>query len=287
MPEATSPNLAEFFAAWDLFREPVHAAVAAGSLLGFLSMYVVLRRMIFLSVVVSQMSALGVASAFYLRIHHDVAMPPEWLALILSLSSLALLAWLPERLHVWKEPILGVAYALSGALVVLVGSKITQEAHDIQGLLFGTAVMVDEVDCRLLRWLAMGLLPVHLYFFRALAFANLDSVSARVQGLPTTWLQLFVLFSVGGAIGAASKALGALPVFALASIPALAGLALPLGPLGIALLGMVIGATSGALGYVLSFLHGLPVGATQAAACTGISIGVGGVGWLAERRRSR
>ena len=45
-PEST-PSLEDFLAAWELFRDPMLCALVAGAVLGFLSTYVVLRRLVF------------------------------------------------------------------------------------------------------------------------------------------------------------------------------------------------------------------------------------------------
>ena len=61
-----APTLAEFFAAWDLFRAPALTGALAGMMLGCLGVYVVLRRMVFLAATVSQAASFGVALAYLL-----------------------------------------------------------------------------------------------------------------------------------------------------------------------------------------------------------------------------
>ena len=59
-----APTVAEFFAAWDLFRAPALTGALAGMMLGCLGVYVVLRRMVFLAATVSQAASFGVALAY-------------------------------------------------------------------------------------------------------------------------------------------------------------------------------------------------------------------------------
>src|SRR5262249_43474116 len=69
MDPTTPPlTLHDFFAAWELFRDPVWAGVVAGATLGYLGVYIVLRRMVFVSAALSQAAGLGVATAFYVQI---------------------------------------------------------------------------------------------------------------------------------------------------------------------------------------------------------------------------
>ena len=62
----SSPTLAEFFASWELFRDPVLAGMIVGATLGYLGVYIVLRRMVFASSAIAQAAALGVALSFWL-----------------------------------------------------------------------------------------------------------------------------------------------------------------------------------------------------------------------------
>jgi zinc transport system permease protein len=78
----------------------------------------------------------------------------------------------------------------------------------------------------------------------------------------TFWLVFAVQVSVS------TRALGSLPVFALAVLPAAAGLGAGQS-LGVALTVATLGgALSGGAGYLLAFLRELPVGASQAACAT-------------------
>jgi zinc transport system permease protein len=100
-------------------------------------------------------------------------------------------------------------------------------------------------------------------WFRGLSFASFDPVSARVQGLPVRLLQGVILVSIGFMVGATARALGALPVFALSTLPAMAALLLGL-RLHTAFVGAALaGAVAGFGGYAAAFFLELPVGAAQ------------------------
>src|SRR5688500_2047592 len=73
-PEA--PTLALFWAAFELFRDPIVCALIGGAVLGFLSVYIVLRRMAFVSAAITQTAGLGVALAFYAEIHLGLHIDP-------------------------------------------------------------------------------------------------------------------------------------------------------------------------------------------------------------------
>src|SRR5512147_2254609 len=91
-PEAT-PTWADFVAGWQLgiYRDPSLCAVLAGLALGVLGVFIVLRRAVFVTAVVSQSAGLGVALAFFLEGRYGLALPPSAGGLALSLLSVLLL----------------------------------------------------------------------------------------------------------------------------------------------------------------------------------------------------
>ncbi|HET6610950.1 MAG TPA: metal ABC transporter permease, partial [Kofleriaceae bacterium] len=79
-----APTWADFMLGWDLglYANPILCAAAAGCVLGFLSVYVVLRRMVFVSAAISQAAGLGVALAFYAAIHLGMTIDPALAAVV-------------------------------------------------------------------------------------------------------------------------------------------------------------------------------------------------------------
>ena len=262
-------SLADFLAAWELFRDPLLCALAAGVVLGFLSVYIVLRRMVFVSAAVTQSAGLGVALAFYGEIHLGLTLEPIYVAAALALGATLLLLLDPQKLHLTRESVLGLVFAATGGAAVLVGDRIAQEAHDIQAILFGTAVLVRPLDLRVVLVVGAVVMALHLWWLRGFVLASFDPVAARVQGLPVALLQGLLLVSIGLAVGTTARALGALPVFALSTLPAMAALLLGCGLRLAFLVATLLGALAGVGGYLLAFFLRFPVGASQTATASG------------------
>lgn len=265
-----SPTWSDFVAAWPLFKEAILAGTIAGAVLGFLGVFVFVRRMVFVTATLTQSSGLGVALAFYADIHLGLGLPPIAGALLAALAA-SLLASLPyERLHLSRESALATLWLLASGGAVIVGSRITQEAHDIAAILFGSAVLVSPADL----WMVgvaggFGLLLGFLGH-EVLVFSGFDPDSARVQGVPVRLLEGGLLALLTLEVAVATRAIGALPVFAFSVLPAIAALlaapamrfAFPLAAL--------FGALAGGGGYVIAFFFDLPVGATQTVAAVAI-----------------
>jgi zinc transport system permease protein len=174
------------------------------------------------------------------------------------------------HLHLTRESLLGFVFLASGAGAVIVGDRITQEAHDLAAILFGSAVVVQPVDFHLVAAATVVLLGGHLVLWRALLFAGYDPMGARVQGMPVRALNVFLFLSVGVSVALCTRALGALPVFAFSVLPAMTALALTARIGLVFVLAALIGAVSGVGGYAVSFRGDLPVGATQTAVAAAI-----------------
>jgi zinc transport system permease protein len=252
-----------FLAAWELFRDPMLCALMAGTVLGFLGVYVVLRRMVFVSVAVTQASALGVALAFFAEIHLGLNLDPIVGAIVLALGSTLLLSIDPRAYRLPRESMLGFAFALTGGATILIEASILQEAHDIHSILFGSAVLVRPVDLAAVGITSALVMILHVLWYRGMVFASFDPDAARVQGLPVRFLSAFLLASVGAMVGVAARALGALPVFALGTLPAITALALGLELTWAFVMAALLGALAGGAGYLVAFFFDLPVGGSQ------------------------
>jgi zinc transport system permease protein len=253
----------QFQASFELFRDPILCALIAGGVLGFLSVYVVLRRMVFVSAATTHAAGLGVALAFFAEIHLGFAIDPTLGAATLSLATTMLLMTDPSRMKLTRESLLGLAFAFAGGAAVLVGDRIAQEAHDIQGILFGTAVLVTPEQLLHVSIVGGLIMVVHVWWYRGLTFASFDRIGAGVQGLPVRLLDAVVMVSIGIMVGVSARALGSLPVFAFSTLSAIAALILDLRLRWTFLIATLAGCISGVGGYLFAFFYDFPVGGSQ------------------------
>ena len=281
---------------WDarfLWEEPMLAAVLASAMLGYLSFFVVLRRIAFMSAALSQVSGLGVAVAFLVGSFAGI-MPhgetPLWLdpslwALLFACLGAAAMALPARSRRVTPESAVALAYLGASAFVLLVlaSPRIAQEAHEIGDLLFGNAVVVRRQDLWNLGFAALLILLVHGGFFRSFLFASFDPDTARVSGVPVRTVELVLHLSLAVAVAVATRALGALPVFSLLVLPGGAALLFSERLRTVLLLAVLIAVSSAAGGYVLSWTLSLPTGSVMVALGVGIW-GVAGLKRLVETR---
>lgn len=286
MHEADALTLSSFMEAWPLFRESALAGALAGALLGVLGVYVVLRRLVFLTAAVGQAAGLGVTVAFYLHgalgVTGILASPTVGAAAFTLLSVALILGGRQDKAH--QDSVLGVIWLVGAAGTLAMGTRIVEELQDVESLLFGTAVAVLPEDFELLLWLTVGLLALHLVAWRGFSAVSFDPQGARIRGLPVRLLEWGLFVSLALAVSTCTGILGALPTFAFSVLPALGALA------AVRLLGAgnvqrtlivagLLGAAAGLGGYVLAYLYALPVGAAQTLLGAGMVLAL----WLLHR----
>lgn len=266
-----------FWESWELFREPTLAGVLAGLLLGYLGVYIVLRRMVFLSAALTQGAGLGVTLAFYLQLQLGVSAAvasPSLLALLTTLGTGAVLLGDAGASRAQRESRLGLLYLLGSAGALAVGTRIVQEVHDINSILFGSAVAVLPEDFNLIAGMTLGLMGLHVWLRRGFIQASFDRDGARVRGLPVRGLELGLMLTLALAISVCTRVLGALPVFAFSVLPAMAAVKVSRNVNSALGAAACVGAVSGGVGYLVAFLYQLPVGASQTlvgVACVGFA----------------
>ena len=108
--------------------------------------------------------------------------------------------------------------------------------------------------------------------FDALTFALFDESASRAQGLPVAWIKGALLVAIGAMIGVSARALGALPIFAFSTLPAVAALRVRLPLRGVLCAAIALGAFDGVAGYLVAFRFNLPVGASQTAVACLVTI---------------
>jgi zinc transport system permease protein len=259
-------GISEFINSYFLWKEAVAAGAVIGALCGFLGVYVVFRRIIFVSAALTQVSGLGVAISFYIQavaVGWAVSFAnPSISSLILTLAAAYLFALKKDSLKITQEGIIGFGFLLASASVLILGDKITRGAHDISDIIFGTAVVVSEKELYYILTVALVVGLLHWKHYKDCIFVSFDPDSANLFNYPVKLTNALLLISIGAVISISTKAIGALPVFGLLTLPALCSLQLTEKLNRVFILSVIIGTVSSVLGYFFSFIFSIPTGAS-------------------------
>jgi zinc transport system permease protein len=263
-----------FLQNWFVWRDAVIVGTISGAALAYLGVWVVLRRIRYVPLALSQVSSAGVVAALLLwgfvsgGGHHDTGsrilpmlLDPAWLSLAAALGLSALFA----RSRAEGANGVVVAYLVASALVLVLGSFIRQDLHDLESVLFGSAVLVEPVQVLYVSAAAAVTLAVHAVLYRRFLFASFDPEAAGAAGIPLVRTNLWLYGSIALMVSIATRAIGALPAFGLMILPALAGLAVSRSMRTAFALAIAVGAVSASGGYYLSYVGELPTGAMMVA----------------------
>jgi zinc transport system permease protein len=259
-----------FWESWFLWRDPMAVAILAAALCAFVGVYIVLKRVVFVSAALSQLSGVGVALAFWLASllgvdphHAPIWLHPLWYALLFACGGAALFSLNLSHRRVAGETVVGFGYLVGAAGVILVLNFVSQEAHEVNDLLYGNAVAVPPQQIKIMAGTTFAVLFLHGVLGKEFVFVTYDPEMARTLGLPTRRWNLLLFLSIAVAISVSTRAIGALPVFAFMVIPPAAGLLLGQRLWSVFTISVGVAVLGAAFGYYVSFHWSLPTGASM------------------------
>jgi zinc/manganese transport system permease protein len=258
---------------FDMFQLPFMvqafaAAVITGILLSYLGVHVVGRGIVFVDLALGQISSLGVAFAAF------IGTGMTSIPLIFTLSGALLMSFInikDKRLK--QEAIIGILYAFTSALTVLLISKTPHGDSDIQEVLFGNILSVgwDKIELIGIVFGAIGV--VQLVFFKKFfgLTKSFENGENHLVGIFNIWNFLFYI-SIGLAIVFAVKINGVIPVFSYLIIPAVSAIMLSKNNTVIFIISAIISIIASFFGLNFSFHYDFPAGSSIVAVLGGIFI---------------
>jgi zinc transport system permease protein len=265
------PTSHNFWESWFVWRDALTVTVLSAAALAYLGVWVVLKKVIYVPLALSQVSSLGLVVAFLATgwlgfdVHDQagcgIIIDPAWISLIFALLS----AFWFARPGVDGSHAVVTAYLLAGASVLIVGGFLRRDLHDLQSVLFGNAVLVETIQILYVGAAAVITTVIHGLFYRRFLFVSFDPDAAGAAGIRLFRSEIWLYATFALMISVATRAIGALSAFGLMILPALTGLTLGRGMRAAFLIAIASGILSAGFGYYLSFVWELPTGASMVA----------------------
>jgi zinc/manganese transport system permease protein len=238
----------------------INALLAGGIvavMAGVVGWLMVLRDEAFAGHTLSMMAFPGAAAAALIGI------PGAWGYFVFCGAGAGAIARLSGRERFsWSEQSAGIGavQALALALGFLFVSLYGGVLGDLESLLFGDLLGVDDGQVLLLAAVALVTLAALAALARPLLFASVDADVAAARGVPVKRLSLAFLLLLGLAVGATSQITGVLLVFALLVAPAASAQTLTARPLQSLLLTVALALTIVWLGLGIAYFSLYPAG---------------------------
>jgi zinc/manganese transport system permease protein len=253
----------------------------------YLGVHVVERGVIFVDLSLAQIAALGTTVAYLAG--YDLHSTGAYL-FSLGFTFIGAAIFAVSRVHrktrIPQEAIIGIAYAVSAAVAILVMSKATQETEHLKEMLVGNILSVSwpELAKTAVLYSLVGLF--HYVFRRRFLLISMNEQEAEKQGVNVRLWDFLFYVSFGFVVTSSVAIAGVLLVFCFLIVPSVTAMlfAERLGPR--LAIGWSMGAVVSAAGVAMSFVMDLPTGATIVATFGATLLLLAGIRVIARRRLS-
>lgn len=243
------------------FPYALFGSMIAGLLCAFLGVYVVSKRVVFVSATLTEIAVAGVAFA-----HLTGALYPTVGSIFLTSVAVLLFSRLLRSNIIPRDSVLGASYILALTLRILMMQKTSgAEVAEIESILKGDMLFVTPEHFYVMLATAATILVIHVVFFRQFLFVSIDAETARTQGIRSGLWEFLFYLTLAVAVSTAVRIVGDLFVFGFLVLPALGGMLAARRISRIFLTAAVFGALPPLAGLYLAFKLDLPAGPTTVA----------------------
>jgi ABC-type Mn2+/Zn2+ transport system permease subunit len=240
-----------------LVKWPLAGALLASLPLAYYGVFLLERKMVFVSVALAQAALCGAATALLWNL------APRFTSLLFVAAAIAVLAVRGQRGRngLPEDALLGVLYVSLGALAVVLISKAPHGGLDEATLLFGSLLGVTARDVAILLSVSAPLAVIHFALHKRFLGATFDPETSKVLGVNVLGLELAFFGGLGAILAVAIGQIGVLLSFAYLVLPAAASRTIFRSTFGVFVGAGIIGA-AGSLGGTLASIHwDVPTGA--------------------------
>lgn len=251
--------------ALQVMARPFLACLILTGIHAYLGLHVLGREIIFVDLALAQIAALGATFAFLLG--YDLHSQAAYVAaLMFSFVGAAIFALTrPRERQVSQEAIIGIVYAVSAALAILVVDRAPQGAEHLKDMLVGSILTVTDTDLVKTFLLYSGIGLFHWWFHRPFLKISFKPQQAEEEGLKRKLWDFLFYASFGIVVTSSVQMAGVLLVFAYLVVPAFCSTLLADGLAVRLFCGWAFGFVGSVLGLFLSYTLDLPTGATVVA----------------------
>lgn len=243
---------------YEFMRNALIAALLASIACGIIGVYVVVKRIVFISGGIAHAAFGGIGMGYFLGIDPILGVIPFSIASALSMGVIV------KRTKIPEDTAIGILWAMGMAIgIILLDLTPGYEyAPDPFGYLFGSILTVPASDIILMLCMNAVIIAVVLSFHREFQAISFDDEYATVVGLPTERLYLLLLCLIALAVVVLISVVGVILVIALLTIPAAMSRRFTHRLCTMMLLSVFLSAVLTISGLWLSYIFNLPSGAT-------------------------
>ncbi|NLC52711.1 MAG: metal ABC transporter permease [Firmicutes bacterium] len=199
---------------YNFIQNAVLAGVLSSLACGVTGVYVVVKRITFISGGIAHAVLGGIGVAYYL------GQEPLLGAALTALGSAVLLGLINLTALQHEDTIIGALWAVGMAVGIIFMALTPGYSVDLMSFLFGNILMVTEPVLWALFILDLVILLVVVGFYRQFLLVCYDEEYARLRGLPVKTLYILLLALIALTVVILIKVVGLIMVIALLTLPA-------------------------------------------------------------------
>jgi len=241
---------------YEFMRNALIAGLLAAIACGIVGVYVVVKRVVFISGGIAHASFGGIGLGYFLGIN------PILGALFFTIASALGMGLVTKRMRFPEDTAIGILWAIGMALGIIFISLTPGYAPDLFSYLFGNILTVPAFDLILMLILDVIIITLVILFYKEFLLLSFDEEFSTIAGVPTERLYLLLLCLIALTVVVLIRVVGIILVIALLTIPAALARQFTHSLKKMMLLSILAGAVFTFSGLWLSYLLDLASGAT-------------------------
>ena len=199
---------------YEFMRNALIAGLLAAVACGIVGVYVVVKRVVFISGGIAHASFGGIGLGYLLGIS------PILGAMFFALASALGMGLVTRRVRLPEDTAIGILWAMGMALGIIFIGLTPGYAPDLFSYLFGSILTVPAFDLMLMLILDAIIIALVLLLYKELMALAFDEEFSTVVGVPAEYLYLLLLCLIALTVVVLIRVVGIILVIALLTIPA-------------------------------------------------------------------
>lgn len=257
----------------EIFPFAILGSILAGIICGFLGVFVVSQRVVFLGASLTQVAIAGVAFSFLHLInlegmissvfnivitensflHH---FEPAFFSLLFSILVVIIFSQTHRQKYLTQDGLLGIIFvAAIAARIMIIQKSPVAELSEIESIMKGDILFIGSREFYSLLAITIFIILFFTIFQKQLKFVVFDAESSSAYGINSKlWLLLFYIV-VGTGISLTTRYVGDVFTFAYLIIPSAIGIMIGKSVLKVFLIAVIIGALLPPIALFLAFKY--------------------------------
>ena len=237
------------------FQNALLGCLLASIVCGIVGTYIVARRLVFISGGITHASFGGIGLGVYLGLSPIVG------AMLFAVASAVGVQLLADKRSVRQDSAIALFWTFGMSIGIIFCYMTPGFVTDMSSYLFGSILTIGSTDILILALLALVVVAVFLLFRRVIVAVAFDSMFARVQRLPVSFVEYGMMVLIAVTIVATLRMIGIVMVISLLTIPQMTANLLTNSYVRMSLLSICISMLFCLCGLLVSFWLSVPSGA--------------------------